>query len=454
VNPFPSGRRQDESVDPLEVICMIRRLVSIIVVVFYFLLFSFFVANSQDLGVVDEATAGNFFGVGARAMGMGGAHIAVACDATALVYNPAGLARVKRIEFSGGLTHQRLRNRTGDLTSVGIQSSGIYFNDGRLQSNTRLSSANIVLPVPTYRGSLVFALGVNRVKSFDKVMKFSWKGEGELPEGIESESGGIYLWSFGGAIDISPNVSVGGAFNFWSGTDNYSWLYEAYYSNLDTLYRYKYDDTIKDRYSGFNLKLGVRVQPNRFLIVGGVIESPVTYTIREDWTQTTDIEFYQPSVGTDHDYDSDSPEYKISLPFSLGIGIALNFNNLLLAGDLNYTDWTQMEYKRLWDMAEANRTIKDSYTDVLRWNVGAEYLFPQIGTRLRAGYYQNPLPYKSTWIKKNRNYFTFGVGFLIDQVMTVDLAWVHGSWELNDFDMELAEKYTTNQIFFTTAYHF
>jgi long-chain fatty acid transport protein len=424
---------------------MIRKLVSIIAVVFSLLLLSFSIANSQDLGVVDEATAGNFFGVGARAMGMGGAYIAVANDATALVYNPAGLAQVKRIEFSGGLTHQRLRNKTGDLTFVGIQSPGIDFNDGRLQSNTRLSSANIVLPVPTYRGSLVFAFGLNRIKSFDKTMEFSFPADGS--SGIESESGGLYMWSFGGAVDISPNVSVGGAFNFFSGTDNYSWLYEGSYSSDTLSFKYKYDDTIKDRYTGFNLKLGVRVQPNKFLIVGGTIESPATYTINEDWTQTTDED-------GDSYYDSGSPEYKISLPFSLGLGVALNFNNLTLAGDINYADWTQMEYKRLADMADANRIIKDSYTDALRWHLGAEYLFPTIGTTLRAGYYQNPLPYNSKWIKKDRNYFTAGVGFLIDQVMTLDLAWVHGSWETNDFNINLAEKYSTNQIFLTTAYHF
>jgi len=439
-------------VAPREVIYMIKRLVSIIAVAFSLLLLSFCIANSQDLGVVDEATAGNFFGVGARAMGMGGAYIAVANDATALVYNPAGLARVKRIEFSGGLTHQRLRNKTGDLTFVGIQSPGINFNDGRLQSNTRLSSANIVLPVPTYRGGLVFAFGVNRVKSFDRAMEFTFPQNG--PDGIESESGGLYMWSFGGAVDISPNVSVGGAFNFFSGTDNYSWLYQGSYNDASFSFKYKYDDTIKDRYTGFNLKLGVRVQPNKFLVIGGTIESPVTYTINEDWTQTTDTTFYKPNEDWVNYYDSGSPEYKISLPFSMGVGIALNFSNLLLAGDINYADWTQMEYKRLAEMADANRVIKDSYTDALRWHLGAEYLFPTIGTSLRVGYYQNPLPYKSTWIKKDRAYFTAGFGFLIDQVMTLDLAWVHGGWETNDFNIDLAEKYSTNQIFLTTVYHF
>ncbi len=410
-----------------------------------FVLFSMFLfplsVFPQGYDVVDEATAGNFFVVGARALGMGGAHIAVANDATALVYNPAGLARVTRIEFSGGLTHQRINNNT----NLGYYlQPNISFNDGRLQNNTRFNSANVVLPVPTYRGSLVFALGVNRVKSFDKAMQFSFESDGYSERGIESELGGIYLWSFGAAIDVSPNVSVGGAVNFWDGKDNYTWLYER------TLITYPvsqitYDDAIKDRYSGFNAKLGVRIQPNKYLILGGTIDSPVTYTIKEDWIQLTETEQERYST-------SGSSEYKISLPFSLGAGMALNLSNLILAADIIYTDWTQMEYKRLEDIAEANRQIKDTYTDALRFHLGAEFLIPRIGTSLRAGFYQNPLPYKSRWIKKDRSFFTAGIGFLIDQVMTLDIAWAHGSWELENFTPDLKEKYTTDRIFISVAY--
>lgn len=394
---------------------------------------------SQGFGVVDEATAGNFFMVGARALGMGGAYTAVANDATALVYNPAGLARVIRIEFSGGLTHQRINNKT-DL--------GLGFNDGRMQNNTRFSSGNLVLPVPTYRGSLVLALGVNRVKSFDQAMQFSSNLYGSDEKGIETESGGIYLWSFGAAVDISPNISVGGALNYWNGKDNYTWLYE----NILNPFSLRYNDAIRDRYSGFNLKLGVRTQPSKFLTVGATIETPVTYTIKEDWSQGTDTVFSQ--AGSVSELVYGSSEYKITLPFSLGAGVALNLNNLTVAGDLNYTDWTQMEYKRLEDLANANRLIQDTYKSTLRYHLGAEYLIPRISTTLRAGFFRNPLPFKAEWVKKDRDFFTTGVGFLIDQVMTLDIAWAHGSWELKNFTPGLTEKYTVNQIFVSTAYRF
>lgn len=386
---------------------------------------------SQGYGPVDEAAAGNFFIVGARALSMGGAYIAVATDATALVYNPAGLARVTRIEFSGGMTHQRYSSKT--------QLGSYPQFEGNPQNNTRFSSANVVFPVPTYRGSLVLALGVNRVRSFDRTMQFNVDDPQVSRMGVESESGSLYMWSFGGAVDVSPNVSVGAAVNLWTGKESYSWLYDRQYLGI------KFDDIIDDKYSGFNAKFGVRIQPNKYLVFGGTIDSPVTHTIEEDWTQITD------SLGQ-IEYEFFSSEYKVSLPFSMGVGMALHVDNLTLAGDINYTDWTQMEYKRLDELAKANRKIKETYTDALRFHLGAEYLFPQISTSLRAGFYHDPLPYKSKWVDKNRNFYTTGIGFLIDQVMTFDIALAHGSWEVKGFTNDLTEKYTATRIFISVAY--
>jgi hypothetical protein len=47
-----------------------------------------------------EMVVGNDAGVGARAMGMGGAYTAVSDDAAAIYYNPAGLAQMRRIEWN------------------------------------------------------------------------------------------------------------------------------------------------------------------------------------------------------------------------------------------------------------------------------------------------------------------------------------------------------------------
>jgi len=61
------------------------------------------VVSAQDAGQITETSTGNFYGIGARAMGMGGAHIASVLDGTALIYNPAALSRIRRIELSNSL---------------------------------------------------------------------------------------------------------------------------------------------------------------------------------------------------------------------------------------------------------------------------------------------------------------------------------------------------------------
>ena len=58
---------------------------------------------SNDVG----GQAGTFlrYGVGGRALGMGGAFVAVADDASGIYWNPAGLVGAKRIELSSMYTN-------------------------------------------------------------------------------------------------------------------------------------------------------------------------------------------------------------------------------------------------------------------------------------------------------------------------------------------------------------
>ena len=48
------------------------------------------------------------FGVGSRAQSMGGAYIGVADDYSASFWNPAGLAQMRRLEFTGGIIRYQL----------------------------------------------------------------------------------------------------------------------------------------------------------------------------------------------------------------------------------------------------------------------------------------------------------------------------------------------------------
>jgi long-subunit fatty acid transport protein len=418
--------------------------------VFLILLFitNGFCQEFTDYQIWEEASAGNFFGVGARAMGMGGAQIATADDASALVYNPALLAKIKRIEFSGAMTHQRLKNETG-FTGDFQPLSSFLQNETITQSNTRFSSANIVLPVPTYRGGLVFALGFNRMKSFDRayhsVLVDPSTGTTDLDASV-LETGGINMWSFGGALDLSPNVSIGGVINYWQGDDDFLQEYHIPPSSKIE-YEVWEKNRYLDSYSGWNGKLGFSVQPNKYLSLGAVIDFPTKFSIDQDYSFSLDS-LDMPS-GKNFPYDTtELGHYDLTHPYSFGVGTALSFKYFTLAGDVYYTDWSQMEGKGV-----DNKLIKENYQEVVRWHLGAEVVMPEFSTKFRVGYYVDPIPFKTVYLDTDRRYFTLGAGFLIDQVMTLDISWNHGFHEFRDSRKDFVkEAYTADKIFVGLAY--
>jgi hypothetical protein len=120
-------------------------------------------------------------GVGARALGMGGAYTGVANDYSALYWNPAGLAQVRMNEFSAG------------LSTDGFNNTGTFFGTDVTQkmSGTNLNSIGLLYAIPTSQGSASVAFGYQRHSSFRRAMGFdafnplssivqSWAPNGEV----------------------------------------------------------------------------------------------------------------------------------------------------------------------------------------------------------------------------------------------------------------------------------
>ena len=391
----------------------------------------------------EESSVDHFLGLGARAMGMGGAHIAVAEDFSALWWNPAGLARIRRIELSGGLIHQREKSSS---LLLGRREKGV-------DSHTRLGSGGIAVPIPTYRGSLVFGFGFNRIKGFDSLLKFKGKVEGGnfWQEGLEERTGGLHAWGLGGAIDLSPILSLGVTAMVWGGGENYTWHLTRDTTDVrGSPCQVTYQDYDQDDYSGINLKFGLLLRANRFLTFGGTLESPLRLTIEQDWRSQTDSLFGDSTlVANDNGYY----KYRLSLPYRFGLGARLTLPYLILAAGLNYTDWSEVEYRYPpEDVSSFNPYMGEAYRDVLSWHLGVETLVPKVGVKLRFGYYQDPLPYRLKQIKDDRSYLTLGLGFLLSKVMTIDVALIHGTWETSSEGLD--EGYTINRSFLTAAYRF
>jgi hypothetical protein len=172
--------------------------------------------------------------------------------------------------------------------------------------------------------------------------------------------------------------------------------------------------------------------------------------INEDWTQDTFTRF---DDGTkESDYDSGYFDYNIKRPFEFGGGIAFHLQNLLLAADLQYADWTQTEYSEPPAEDISNEDFDEFYRGTVEVRVGGEFLIPAINSKIRAGYLRNPIAFDAESITNERDFLTFGVGTIIDEVLELNAAYLLGLWEKSDGS--LRQKETSHQIFVSFAYRY
>ena len=400
---------------------------------------------------IDEIIAGNFSGFGARQMGMGGAGM-MTLDGTALFYNPANLARIPRIELNLGLSYQKFKD---DAVSrpIGITRS---FKAHDSKTNSRFNSAIMSVPYPTYRGSLVFGFGMVRSSDFDRVSRLNYvEGDGAAAlSNIESsmESGGLNEWAFGFGIDLSPRVSFGGSVLLYSGKHDFTLKSPIYQNGLEID---SYEQLLKKDYFGIGGKIGLAMQLSPHLGMGMAVESPVSLAVDEDGYE----------IANDLVTPYSTAEYDLKRPFIFSAGLISRFDYATLMADIDYSDWTQFAYSDNFQMEVRNDQFKEYYRETLRLRAGGEYVFPDLGLSLRAGYFYDPLPFSSDYFNKDRKGFSLGLGLLVDEVMTIDMALVHGSYTnynllsptsgspfVNDF--EFIQDISYNRVYLAAAYRF
>ncbi|MEE9162215.1 MAG: hypothetical protein V3U35_04500, partial [Candidatus Neomarinimicrobiota bacterium] len=181
-------------------------------------------------------------GPGARVAGLAGAFTGIADDATALLYNPAGLAHLTKLELNLGLTHLNVATE-GTTSGSSISPASI--------SATRLGNAIVVLPVP--HSKLTVAAGYNLVRSFEHRSETEICGLDEC-SGPLSEEGRLGAVSVGAGYQVSTKLALGGAVEVITGTNVYRENYRLPDSAPEFI-------QIKPAYSGVDLSLGVLISP-------------------------------------------------------------------------------------------------------------------------------------------------------------------------------------------------
>ncbi len=399
--------------------------------------------------VVDEVIASNMGGFGAKQMSMGGTGI-MSMDGAALFYNPANLARVPRLEFNLGLSFQKFRDNSntrplGEFSTLESQVS---------KTSSRLNSSILTIPYPTYRGSMVFGVGMARTADFDRIWIVDYR-EGDLNAPEETtENGGINQWGFGFGLDLSPRISFGTAIYLYYGKHkrDFNWnLYDA--GNLYDPYSL-YEEY---KYTGLGIKLGLSMQLSRHFALGMTTDLPVSYNVEQDAVENISDSTIYTLV-----------EYDLKKPFVYAMGLSSRFDRLTILADIEYVDWTQLAYAdNIFMEQKYNDDFLSIYRDVLKLRMGGEYVIPAAGLSLRAGYYFDPLPYKKEFFENDRDGITFGIGLLVDQVLMLDFAYVRGAFSRHEgaydpdasdnvftYEYELTEKTNINRFYVTASYRF
>jgi long-subunit fatty acid transport protein len=428
---------------------------------------------------------------------MGGAYTGVANDYSALYWNPAGLSQLEFGEFSFGLSY--LHHGDGSTFLSNAQS---------LSSNAlKLNSLGIAYPVPVKRGSLVLAFGYNRQSDFTTGMSFKgfnqagsiiqlWAPDntpypnditlaedlklaiadtntgrfnspikGRLTQlGKATEEGGLNNWSAGAAIDVAKNLSVGLTLTYVSGKYKYSRSYKEQDNNgVYTQFPFDFDqlvveDDVQSDLSGVNAKFGLMYREQDRFRFGITVKTPTSFRIKETFNTTTQSFF----DNGDKFGPFDSPgsnQYDVVTPWVFGAGASVIIRDLVLSGDVAYTDWTQTEFQDAnQDLINKNRDIKDLFRATANLHAGAEYEIRDAGLRVRGGFIYNPSPYQGDPSSYDQKYVTAGLGVLLGESTMLDIGYARGWWNTRRINYDgspvVDEKVTTNNFVATVSVRF
>lgn len=411
-----------------------------------------------------ELSETNYFGMGARAMGMGTAFVGISDDVSAMFYNPAGLTQIRRVDLSGSLSIDSYEVIT---THVATRTA--------TTSHTRLENFSIAFPIVPHRGtSMGFAF--RRYADLDQVLfreGFLVQPTTAPSEGLfELESyerrGSINAWTGAVAFKLNPRISLGGSVSYLSGSTHqnsvFSNLRATVVGNdiiLDTGSPSDPDERVFEEIVyftdanmyGWTGAAGILFEFDHGLRLGGNFEFPSSLR----WDGITRVRL-EDTIGFIPDENPETIGFRdnITMPLTISGGLSWKYYGLLLSGGMRWTDYRQINFDgaRITAASDERTTLQrvDAYRSVVAINVGVEWQTP---TRtpffFRGGFYTKPLPYDRiaadpdfqlgaetsvltrdyprAEIVSDQHFFTLGAGIEFEKAISFDLAFQRGKWK-------------------------
>jgi len=368
----------------------------------------------QNVGI---SSSPNPVGSGARAVGMGGAFIGVADDATAASWNPAGLMQLDKPEVSMVGTFFSWQE---DLSSSAHPESDTEATNEKMNLNY-LSAA---YPFHYYK-NMVVSLNYQRLYEFEREFGYTFHTATPDLDLVEKkqydQNGYVSALGFAGAIDLTHSFSLGLTVNVW--TDELAWdngweekLHERAIGKFSSGATVITDTHISDEYSqfrGVNFNFGFLWNITNQLTLGAVLKTPFTASLRHEFT----LSQYQTQVGRD-DADIESHErtreyIDLDMPLSYGMGLSYRFSDAFTAAiDIYRTHWSNYALEdsqgNRFNPIDGNPYSQSDVDDTTQIRLGAEYLIikPKTVIPIRFGVFYDPEPSGGS----SKDYFGFSLG--------------------------------------------
>lgn len=319
----------------------------------------------------------NFSTPGARSLGMGGAFLARADDATTAMANPAGLVNLSVPEIS--LEYRHLEYKTSYATG------GVYPDQGFGKSKT---SADNISYFSFVKPGDKFTWALFRHQLMDFNTEFD-TGQIEFPDfetsasqtsnKVESE---IVTYGLSGAFRIGERVSLGASLQYFDFSLDGS--VKRFFADSDNELRNQQLQTGDDK--GWGITLGGLFKLTDRLSMGLVYRNMPGFDV-DHISANADLS----SIFYERQFDFDVPQvFGVGFSFQASDNLTINFDvNMISYSDLASPSsfWAFSDAPTDEQFNAASSTKIDDGTEI---RLGVEYLLPTKPVALRAGVWREP----------------------------------------------------------------
>ncbi|MBK7104265.1 MAG: outer membrane protein transport protein [Ignavibacteriae bacterium] len=336
--------------------------------------------------------------LGSRALGMGGAFVALSNDATAIYWNPAGLADQKSsvLAYFTGVMPIGSYQYEFPLAGINIDTkteSKIYPTGGLLGVyNLGKISVGLGVYVPAGLGATWDGADL---AAFSGTQAFEWESQ----IGVVSISPAV-------AYQVNDQFSVGLALNF-----NYAMFDllrpDAADLNRDGVAETPVQYTEESTGLGISATLGLKYEICQQIAVGATFRT--ASSVAMDGTADIDSKTLGNIINTDFSRE-------VTWPMWIGGGVAYKPTKCLtVALDAQYSNWGKLDkLVAEYDKMPEGEFLLD-WADAIQIRLGGEYMVSP-ATAIRLGYYYDPAPAPDETLNilfpsSTNHVFTGGVGY-------------------------------------------